>query len=165
MIGQPVVHGAGPEAALAVALAFIEAGRRDVGLGLGDPVDGAGIEVVEGDAGGEGDDQPAILAQGEAGDALRHLPAVDLAGGGHEALEEPAFDIDPVERLLGHVPNRHLAQPVAGVDDAFDGHAGILPTPVDATRSSPRQRAGDLILPDRFITSGSLAPLTFDPPP
>ncbi len=82
------------------------------GVGPGDPLDRAAVEIVEGDAGGEGDDQPAVLAEREAGDPLRHLPALDRAGRRHQPLQQPALDVDPVERLLRDVPDRDLAEPV-----------------------------------------------------
>ena len=36
------------------------------------------------------------------------------------ALQQLALDIDPIEGLLRHIPDRHFAQPVAAIDDAFD---------------------------------------------
>ena len=61
VLREAVVHRARPEAALAVALAFVETVGRDMRLGLGDPFDLAAVEIVERQARGEGDDQSAGL--------------------------------------------------------------------------------------------------------
>ena len=135
MGAQTVVHGAGPEPAAAVAFSLVEAVAR-VLVRPCDPFDAAGDEIVESDARGEGDDEPAFLAQRKAADALRHLPALHRLGRRGIALQQLALDIDPIEGLLRHIPDRHLAELVAAIDNAFDPiRSSCFPSCSDVSRS------------------------------
>ena len=107
--------------------------------GLAIQLDLAGGRLKEGKAALQRANQPAVLAQRKRADPLRKGPLVDAAGAMVEPPQATILDVDPVECLLGDVPDRHLAELVAGAVDFADvGHR--LP-PRDVRRSIQRETA------------------------
>src|SRR5690606_9487979 len=116
-------HGAGPEAALAVAASVIEAHG---GLGMGGACQqrgrGRGLAGREGGQGVQAafhGGQPAVAAHGDATRHLGQRPLAGLSAGRVVAPQAARGDVGPVERLLGGMPYRafpdlaqHVAQPL-----------------------------------------------------
>src|SRR4030095_7817819 len=114
-------HGHGPEAAVAVAAAVVEAhglvrmlhAREHLRLETA-----AGLRPQVPDAVLEGGDEAALRVQGDAADALGGVPGVDAARDRVEAVQGAALDVDPPQRLLGRRPQRALAElATAGGED------------------------------------------------
>src|SRR5205085_3703219 len=76
-----------------------------------------GIERRE--AAAQRDDQPAsVAALGERRDLLVERPARALGAIGAAPVQLPAEDVDPIESLLAHRPQRALAERRRGRPDA-----------------------------------------------
>ncbi|MNP13563.1 hypothetical protein D3C76_1058490 [compost metagenome] len=117
-------HGAGPEAALAVAAAIVEA---HAGLGVRHAAEQTAIKAAVGlgleleDAAFHAGD-PALAAAGDAGQHLVALPDLVLAIGRLPAVQLAGGNVDPVQGLFAGVPHGAFAGAVAGVDDQFTVH-------------------------------------------
>ena len=115
-------HGAGQEAALAVAAAVIEAhaGRamahrrqRPRLAGLAGHERPAGVQAVL------HRQQPAVAARGEAAGHLRQRPVIEPVAGGRPAPQRAAGDVGPVEGLVGGAPHGAFAHAAEQGSDAF----------------------------------------------
>ncbi|MCY1537783.1 hypothetical protein D9M68_732920 [compost metagenome] len=121
------VHAAGPEAALRVALAVVEAVAGQLGLGLAQVaglVVGGGVE--QGKAPAQGDDQARrVGALGQRRNLLGKGPARVVAADRVQPVQLAGQDVHPVQRLFAHRPEQAFAQLGArGLQAAQGPHHG-----------------------------------------
>lgn len=117
-------HGPGPEAALTVAAAIVEA---HAGLGVlhvaEQPAVQAAVRLgLELENAAFHARNPALTAAGDAGQHLVALPALVFAIGRLPAMQLASGNVYPVQGLFTGVPHRAFAGTVAGVDDQFAVH-------------------------------------------
>ena len=113
-----VVHRAGPEAALAVDAAVVEAmagdrRRRRIVLQR------TGLAIEQRDPVRQRDEEPVVaFDERDRPDEIRHVPGLDAAAREIEAANRRPADVDPKQRLLALVPERALAEDVGLFADA-----------------------------------------------
>ena len=110
--GLPLLHvgAVHPEAAAPVALTVVKAVLRQAGLRRGEDLKTSQGVVDETQTAIEPGDETAAFALHDAADLVGLGEAVPLARSRVEAMNRPADDIDPVERLLVGAPVGRLAQ-------------------------------------------------------
>ena len=116
LAGVGEILGTGPEAAGAIDFAVVEAIARQMRFRIEEGSHRAVGGIEQDETGAHRGDQAAGLAQADASCRLGHQPAVDRPSVGVEALDQLAFDVDPIQRLLGNAPDRTFADGVAGGD-------------------------------------------------
>ncbi|MFZ2076121.1 MAG: hypothetical protein WAV38_05605 [Xanthobacteraceae bacterium] len=84
-------------------------------------------EIIEVEAGSQRNDETAAFARRQCADILRHRPSLVGAGVRREAMDLPPLDVDPVEALLPHVPDRPLAEERTTIERALHIHLVIPP--------------------------------------
>src|SRR5262249_7279096 len=111
-----LVHARGPEAALAVAFAVVEAVVGQAGFRTQEGGCGNTLRVDQGKARAQCSDEATALAQYYGTDRLRHrCYARRLL---RDVMSEQArrLDVDPVERALGRRPQRRFTEHRVGAD-------------------------------------------------
>lgn len=113
------VHGANPEAALAIALAIVEAR-----LAQGQPGGREGPRrsarlIHEREGVSVGDQKATLGTQHKRSDRFTDIPLIVAPAGQLETVQERSSDINPIERRLGSVPDWGLTQNVFAVDQAL----------------------------------------------
>src|SRR5581483_9241049 len=131
-----IVHGADPEAALTVALAVVETHLGATGFGCCDRLELAGGRIEQRDRRFQCEQQSTSFAHRQRADHFRQRPAVDARGPPVVSAHQTTADINPVERLLLHVPHRAFAQYIDGVANAAPvAHVDLLPKSVRSVYS------------------------------
>jgi hypothetical protein len=120
--GLGIVHAPGPEPALTIGLAIVEAVLPSLGLGSDGQRRAAGLGIEKVKARAQGQHQATSGAHRQRAHVLRHRPVLVLPATRVEAVHASAFDVDPVECLLGNIPERALPQERTGRQDTRHIH-------------------------------------------
>src|SRR5204863_6696209 len=151
-----VVHAAGEEAPVPVALAVVQARARLPRVDELDRVELARLEVEEIETVVEREHRAAFLAQRERPDVALERPVLALAAPRIEPPDRGLADasagpVNPVEPAFVDVPHRAFAEMVGALENAFDLHE---------TGDRPPFRADveETVVCPRFFTAGSAVP-------
>lgn len=108
VLREAVVHRTRPEAAFAVAFAFVETVGQNMRLGLGRSIRSRRCRDRRTPSRRRRRRSVRQTPSERSRRSARALPGASLRR--RQSLQQLAFDVDPVERLLANVPNRNFAE-------------------------------------------------------